>query len=416
MKSLSLKKHLLLCAAFILACIAASAQNTKNQENRKARLQKEIAIINRQLEDNKAKSRSAMSELTLVRKKISNLQGIIDESNRQIASIGDSISLKQKRIDSLQTRLNSLEEYYGKLVKSAYKNRDSRLWYMYILASGNLSQGLRRTGYLKNFSSEMKAQAKEISASKEVLEEEKDAMQALVENLAKEKASRVSDMRSLETERAHSENLVASLNRDKKKYTGELQKKQREVEALNREIAEIIRKAMAGEKKGSGSASGKKGSGRTSTSTTPAGKSTNTAIDTKLSNEFASNKGRLPWPVEGTVVESFGQHYHPVFKNVKLPFNNGVNVAVAKNAPVKAVFDGIVKQIVIMPGYNQCILVQHGSYFSFYCKLGKVTVKNGDKVKTGQVIGNVDTIGDDTQLHFQLWSGRTPQNPELWLR
>ena len=58
----------------------------------------------------------------------------------------------------------------------------------------------------------------------------------------------------------------------------------------------------------------------------------------------------------------------------------------------------------------------HGNYFSFYCKLGSVNVKSGDKVKTGQKIGTVDTIGDETQLHFQIWSGRTPQNPEAWLR
>ena len=85
-------------------------------------------------------------------------------------------------------------------------------------------------------------------------------------------------------------------------------------------------------------------------------------------------------------------------------------------ARVKAVFDGVVKQIVVMPGYNQCVLVQHGNWFSFYCKLQNTVVKAGDKVRTGQVIGIVDTINGDTQLHFQIWQKQTPQNPELWLR
>ena len=124
----------------------------------------------------------------------------------------------------------------------------------------------------------------------------------------------------------------------------------------------------------------------------------------------------MPWPVEGTVIETFGQHYHPVYKNVKLPFSNGVTVAVTRGATVKAVFDGEVAQIVVMPGYNNCILVQHGEYFTFYCKMGSVSVKAGDKVKTGQVLGSVATIGGEDQLHFQLWSGRTPQNPENWLK
>jgi murein DD-endopeptidase MepM/ murein hydrolase activator NlpD len=120
--------------------------------------------------------------------------------------------------------------------------------------------------------------------------------------------------------------------------------------------------------------------------------------------------------VEGSVIESYGQHYHPVYKNVKLPFNNGVTLAVSRGAQAKAVFDGTVSQVVVIPGYNQCVLVQHGSYFTFYCKLKSVSVKAGQQVKTGQVLGTVDTISGEDQFHFQLWKERTPQNPENWLR
>ena len=69
-----------------------------------------------------------------------------------------------------------------------------------------------------------------------------------------------------------------------------------------------------------------------------------------------------------------------------------------------------------MPGYNQCVLIQHGNYFTFYCKLKSVKVKAGDKVKTGQVIGSIDTINGQTQLHFETWKDTKPQNPEQWLR
>ena len=81
-----------------------------------------------------------------------------------------------------------------------------------------------------------------------------------------------------------------------------------------------------------------------------------------------------------------------------------------------SVFDGEVKRVIMMPGYNKCVLVQHGNYFSFYCKLGQVSVKAGDKVKTGQTIGQVDTIDGQAMLHFQIWKEKTPQNPEAWLR
>ena len=39
----------------------------------------------------------------------------------------------------------------------------------------------------------------------------------------------------------------------------------------------------------------------------------------------------------------------------------------------------------------------------------------GDKIKTGQMLGVIDTINGQTQLHFQVWQGTKPQNPESWL-
>ena len=136
----------------------------------------------------------------------------------------------------------------------------------------------------------------------------------------------------------------------------------------------------------------------------------------KLDTEFAKNKGKLPWPADGPVVDKFGEKYHPVYKSVKLPSNNGVDIALAHGTKVCAVFDGVVRQIVVMPGYNKCVLVQHGSHFTFYCKMGKVSVKAGDKVSMGESLGTVDTINGQTLLHFQVWQNNKPQNPEYWLK
>ena len=99
-----------------------------------------------------------------------------------------------------------------------------------------------------------------------------------------------------------------------------------------------------------------------------------------------------------------------------MPFNNGINIGLLPGDEVRAVFDGEVRSIIVMPGYNKCVLVQHGSYFTFYCKLSEVYVKSYDKVRTGQPIGKVDTIDGQTQLHFQIWKERTPQDPQNWLR
>ena len=399
-----MKRLIPIVLGLLLLGVAASAQDTRRQESRKAQLEKEIAVINKQLKDNAQSSSRALTDLSLVRRKISARQELIAESDREIHALDDSIRVKQKEIDRLQARHDTLSLYYNRLVRSAYKNRDSRIWYMYILSSENIGQAVRRFGYLKGLSKNMSDQARQIQETAAVLEVEKERLAVMRDDARTLRSQRQSDVDALRSEEGESASLVARLQKDRKKYQSDLQKKNREVEALNREIAEIIRKATAKPKTSSG------------TNKNTGGKTTSTAVDEKLSSSFAANKGRLPWPVEGSVIESYGQHYHPVYKNVKLPFNNGVTLAVARGTQAKAVFDGTVAQVVVIPGYNQCVLVQHGSYFTFYCKLKSVSVKAGQQVKTGQVLGTVDTISGEDQFHFQLWKERSPQNPENWLR
>ena len=397
-----MRRFLPIVLGLLLVGAAVSAQDTRRQESRKAQLEKEIAAINRQLKDNARSSSRALTDLSLVRRKIAARQELIAESDREIRALDDSMKVRQQEIDRLQARHDTLSLYYNRLVRGAYKNRDSRLWYMYILSSENIGQAVRRFGYLKGLSRNMSEQGKRIQETAAELELEKERLAGLREEAQALRGQRQADVDALRGEEGESASLVARLEKDRRKYQDELRKKNREVEALNREIAAIIRKATAKPKAGSKTSKG--------------GKTTSTAVDEKLSSSFAANKGRLPWPVEGTVIESYGQHYHPVYKNVKLPFNNGVTLAVSRGAQAHAVFDGTVAQVVVIPGYNQCVLVQHGSYFTFYCKLKAVSVKAGDKVKTGQALGTVDTLSGEDQFHFELWKERAPQNPENWLR
>ena len=314
---------------------------------------------------------------------------------------------KQMRIDSLQVRLDTMTFYYNKLVKGAYKNRDARVWYMYILASENLAQGLRRYSFLKNLSREMNSQGVKIKAAKEVLEGEKEQLAGMRAEAAELQKARMAELETLRREEATAQQTIQVLKKEKNKYQSQLNSKRKEVEALNKEIARIIAEAM--NTKAKSSSSNKKSSSSSS-------KAAAAPIDYTLGKEFSSNKGKLPWPAEGPVVEKFGAQYHPVYTQLKLPDSEGISIALSNGAQVKAVFDGVVKSVIVQPGYNKCVLVQHGDYFTFYCKLGTVSVKAGDKVKTGQVLGAVEPIGGSTQLHFQLWSSKGPQNPVPWLR
>jgi septal ring factor EnvC (AmiA/AmiB activator) len=143
--------------AFLAFGWGAYAQDVSKQEEKKAKLEKEIAIIDRQLAENASQSNTMLSDLTLIRKKITNRKALVADANRKVRLYDDSIYLANREINRLKIRIDTLTSHYSRLVRSAYKNRDARVWYMYMLASDNLGQAFRRFGYFRNLSSQMKA-------------------------------------------------------------------------------------------------------------------------------------------------------------------------------------------------------------------------------------------------------------------
>lgn len=389
-------RRVLTIISLLLALQISWGQDISKQNAQKKKIEDEIAYIDKQLSNTKSKQKKSLNALTLTQKKIENRKGMIQALDKEIKGYNQNISAKANEISRLERRLDTLRSYHEHLVYNAYKNRDSKVWFMYIMASENIGQGVRRWSYLKNLSSSVRVQATQILDVQIQLTKEKDRLQNLKQESVKTQKQREQEYAKLTKEETQVMNTINSLKRQEKKFRAELDKKKKEVERLNKEIERILAEAVRQQKK-----AGQK-----------------VKVDYELSAKFSDNKGKLPWPVDnGVIVEKFGQSYHPVFKNVKLPFNNGVNISTSRNAKALCIFDGIVKQILVMPGYNQCVLVQHGEYFTFYCKLKKVDVKSGQTIKRGQAIGTIDDSEEGNAIiHFQLWKGTDKQNPELWLR
>ncbi|MCK9624940.1 MAG: peptidoglycan DD-metalloendopeptidase family protein [Bacteroidales bacterium] len=366
-------------------------QDVSKQTEQRRKIEEEIAFIDNQLKNTISKQKVSIQQLTLVQKKVTNRKMILQEIDGRIKEINTKIANKNREISKLKNELDTLHVYYDRLVYSSYKNRDTKIWFMYIMGSETIGQGYRRFSYLKNLSGVVSQQAEKIRTKEEQQQQEKKELVILGENAKKIREQREKEYKTLLSEEKQSKNIINTLSRDKVQYKKELAKKKKEVEKLNKEIERILKKTVLTQNKAS--------------------------IDYSLAGKFEQNKGNLPWPVkEGIITEKFGTHFHPIYKNIKLPQNNGISISTTKNASVFSVFDGVVKQILVMPGYNQCVLIQHGIYFTFYCKLQKVKVKSGQKVSTGEVIGTLDESDGTSILHFQIWKGTEKQNPESWLK
>ena len=193
-------RTILITLFLILSAHGLSAQDTKSYEEKKARLEREIEIINKQLSENSSQSSRMLSNLNLVRKKVANRKELVSESDRQIKKYKDQIYLAQLKINKMQARVDTLSDHYSKMLLSAYKNRDARVWYMYMLASDDMGQAFRRMSYFRNLSSQLNAEAKEIRKAKEEMEQEKERLTLMKKEAEDVKAERVKELDKLKKE------------------------------------------------------------------------------------------------------------------------------------------------------------------------------------------------------------------------
>ena len=130
---------------------------------------------------------------------------------------------------------------------------------------------------------------------------------------------------------------------------------------------------------------------------------------------FSRMKGRLPLPADGYVVSHIGIEYNPVTKIKTL--NRGVDILSRYGAAVKAVCDGRVAKIKWLPWFGQTIVIQHSEgYYTVYARLSEISLNLNESVITGQVIGKVgkEATTSKAKLHFQIWKGSAPLDPEGW--
>lgn len=381
----------------LLCCLTAGsvsfAQNLEESQRRRQEIEKEISLLKRQMGEASSRADEALSAIALIQAQKVSRQKLIAESDRTIATYDAQIKSLQGEINRQQEELDTLQAHYARLVRGAYINRDVKIWYMYIVGSENVTQAFRRFGYFKSLASQMKSQATEIEAVQASLNEKKASMLSLRSNARKVRNGRAAELEDLKKDESRQKTLVSKLRKDTKAFKASLSVKLKEKQAIDRQISAMLSKATGKQKTGKGKKADE--------------------VDYVLAKSFEANKGKLPWPVYGPVVEHYGAYQN---KELKLSlFNNGINIACESESVAKAVFDGVVSNIMIAPGYGQCILVQHGNYYTTYCKIKMAFVRPGDKVTTGQVLGEIATIMGRTQLYFLIWK-KNYLDPEQWLR
>ena len=142
---------------------------------------------------------------------------------------------------------------------------------------------------------------------------------------------------------------------------------------------------------------------------------------TALAKSFTTNKGRLPWPVaKGEITGKYGKHRHQIVKTATIE-NKGIDITTVKGADVRAIFDGKVTSIFIIPGSGKVVMVSHGNYRTVYANLKDVFVEKGDELSTKEVLGSLlpSENGNVSEAHLEIWKISTGNmdtvDPSLWI-
>ena len=384
----------------------AQKQTKKDLENKKKQLQKEIEYTNELLVETKKNKKLSLFQLVTLNKKISVREELISTINYQIRVLNRQINENNESIKGLQNDLTKLKADYAKMIYYAYKNQDAYSKLMFVFASKDFEQAFMRLKYLQQYSDYRHKQAELIIQTKKNLNEKVQDLEAKKSEQHYLLTGEQVEKQHLTSEKTEKEQVFSQLQVQEGRLKKELEKKKKDAAHLEQAIQRVIQKVLEKMQK------------QAETENKPKlDKLVLTPESQQLSNSFASNKSKLPWPVvKGIVSEHFGIHPHPLMANIDVN-NNGIDITTSTGSLARAVFDGEVKAVVNMPGTGKFILVRHGEFLTIYSNLKDVYVKVGDKVKTKQNIGSIISDDEDskTVLHFELWKGQIKLDPENWL-
>lgn len=382
---------------FLIPGLTGFAQSLSEIRKDKEKIEKEIAYLNKLLEEAKNDKSVSVERLKILQQKITNSKELINSLKQEVKYLEYQINRNENQISKLRLDKESTLNLYAKLVYGLWKKRNKTDKLMFIFASSDFNQAYNRYKYFEQIQSYSRRQLALIGQINDSLSIKNTELKKYIAL----KNTTLSDInvksKDLQTQQKNENKLMSDLQKKENQIVKKLQIESKNRERLQKELDKLIASQL--EKSGGSSSENRL-----------------TPTEKQLSEDFSKNHGKLPWPVtQGIISEKFGVNPHPIYKHV-LMSNNGINITTSKNAEVRTVFNGIVSDITLMSGINNAVIIRHGNYLTVYTNLIHVSVKKGEKVTTKQVIGKVAYDSEKGSiLGFQVWNNLNKQNPELWL-
>jgi septal ring factor EnvC (AmiA/AmiB activator) len=421
-------KKLLIALLLFFSSVSGFAQPVQD----KAKMEKERQAIQQELKEIqsvyskvKGQKKETIGQLSLLQKKMALQDKYIGNISKEIRIVSDEIYLSTLEVNRLQRQFDTLKSQYAKSVVYAYKNKSTYDYLNFIFSSNSFNDALKRIRYLKSYRSYRQQQVANIIETKKQIEERKQQLLGKKTQKSSALKNQTQQLLVLEDQKKEKDRVVSKLKSQEKDLQKQITTRKKRDQQLKSAIAAVVRREIeAARKEAEARAKTNKPATAAPPVATPGSKTTASkpksyldlnASDVKLNAEFASNRGKLPWPVDnGFVSIPFGSS-----KVGSLSMDNpGITISTpSSGGTVKAVFNGEVSSVQNL-GDGMMVMIRHGKYWSVYSNLSSVNVGKGAQIKTGQAIGRAGTADDGNggQIDFLLMIESKNVNPEPWLR
>lgn len=383
---------------FLLLLLNANvtlAQKTKAQlQQEKQENLRKIREAEKILTQTTGKKRNTLGQLNALTQRIKTQEDLILSIRKEVDLLNGEIEENKRIINSLEEDVSNLKKEYAAMVYAADKANRGFNKLTFIFSASSFNQFLMRLQYMEQYGKARKKQAVQIKKVQETL----TSQVLMIESKMSAKnillGEQIQESRRLTGLKENHKQLVRSLQEQELELKNDLESRKAAVAKLDKVINDLISEELEKAKKA---------------------EKTVTDASVKLSNEFADNKSKLPWPVSGFISMEFGRQNHPVLKGIVMN-NTGINIQTKEKEKVKAIFSGEVRTVAFIPLVGNTVVINHGDYYTVYAGLKNVLVSKGQKVTTGQELGEILTNKDGvSELKFEVRKSITALDPQLWL-
>jgi septal ring factor EnvC (AmiA/AmiB activator) len=131
---------------------------------------------------------------------------------------------------------------------------------------------------------------------------------------------------------------------------------------------------------------------------------------------FGGLRGKLPFPVRGRILSTFGKNENPKFNTFTV--QKGIEIEAPLGAGIRAVYDGRVLYSDWFKGYGRILIIDHGEGFYTLSGHASSLLKGvGEEVRTGEVVALIGDTGSlkGPCLYFEVRQRGKPLDPLEWL-